>query len=781
MAGSFSSLADALQAMTVSVDVDGPDEPKISDSGVIEIPTDDGGVVVSFGNVKSKKTGFDDNLADKVGGGQLIADQLLQGIDADDKSRAEWLATRERGIDLLGFKLEDPRGDVGSSSSPLEGMATVRHPVLAHAVLQAQATAAGELLPAGGPVKAETIGPETEQTSQEAEALEKDLNDYLTNHAPEYYPETRRALFWSSFGGSSFKKVYNCPIRRRPVSESVDAKDIIISAAATDLTNVSRLTHQIVMRPSVMKRMQLSSIYLDVYLGQPSYEPNQVDEKQAEVEGISVRIDRPEDQPFTVYECYCELDLDEFAPKQFKGKGIPLPYRVTIEKTSRALLEIRRNWNEEDEQCLPRKVFVKYPYVEAMGIYGIGLLHILGNADTALTAAWRIMLDNGMFSNFPGMIVDKAASKQLTNEFRVPPGGAVQLDFGGRPANQVIGPLPYRNLDAAFLQFIGSVQDTVQKLAGAAEMQVGEGRQDAPVGTTIALIEQATKIQSEVHKGLHAAQSEEFKLLKERFREDPEAIFRHNPRSEVMKMLMDREGLKQVEQDDDAAQKKRADLFLAALDSCEIVPVADPNAPSHIHRIMKFQALKQLQMGNPRIDSDEVDRIGIRLLGFDSDALIKPPAPQSQQPDPRLLTAMAAMKKAMNDEAELQFKMQSMGATMQDKAAERATKEKIEGLRLQIEQMIHSADAQNTAQQGQQKITGEIIKAHSQQQHDLTKHREGLLADYVKQKGQQQHDMAKHQSGMMSDHVMQAKDHRHAFILGQQALLGQENDNGDQG
>lgn len=766
-------LPDA-QDIVVDVVSDG-DEPRFDEkTGALEIPTGDGGLIVSFGNKPTKETGFGDNLAEGMQEGELsrIAMNLLEGIEADNKSRAEWLSTRERGIELLGLKIEDPQGDVGGSTAPVEGMSRTRHPVLLEATLKSQATACSALLPAAGPAKAEVIGEATEETYQLAEVLEADFNDYLTNRAPEYYPDTRRSLFWSSFGGSSFKKVFSCPLRMRPVSESVDAKDMIISAGATDLINATRVTQQIITRPSMMKRLQLAGVYRDVPLGQPTPEPNQVDQKKAEVEGLSIRIDRPEDQPYTVYECYCELDLDEFAPKQFKGKSVPLPYRVTVEKDSRQILEIRRNWKEGDPQCLRRKTFVKYPYVEGMGIYGIGLLNILGNSTTALTAAWRIMLDNGMFANFPGGIVDKAASRQLSNEFRIPPGGMVQLDFGGRNASQVYGQLPYRNLDNVFVQFITSMQQTTERVGGAAETPVGEGKQDAPVGTTLALIEQQTKVESEVHKGLCTAQAEELQLIRECFREDPSAFWRHNPRSKTLKLMMQQRGLTAFEQDEEKAEKRKQDLFLAALNACEIVPVADPNTPTHLHRLMKVQGLVQLAgRPNSRIDQEEVDRIAIRMLGFDAETLILPPAPPSTQPDPNVLKAQAELMKAQASLMSVQQKAQSGDRDAQIKLEQMQADVKIAEMNLEKEKLIHESNIQQTVVKSQgdamrqsQKLRADFVNRQMDRQAGIQKHRQTIAAG-----------IHKHERGLAANSLSQMLDHAHQRVMTSESQNGAAN------
>lgn len=655
----------------VEVETDAPESVRVDPiTGAIEVDQPDGGVVVDLNPEKpAKEEDYDANLAMDMDDAELsvIAETLLDGIGSDEDSRSEWLATRAAGMDLLGFKIETPPSDPGLS--PQESLSKVRHPLLAQAVLFSQATAAGELLPSRGPVKVSNEGnrPDGDQL---AEALEKDLNHYLTTTASEYYPDTRRGLFWSSFGGCVFKKVYNCPIRRRPLSETVDAKDIIVSNASTDLANAGRVTHQITMRPSLMRRMQVAEVYRDVELTQPTLDKTQVDEKEESIVGVNVNVqDRPEDQPYTVYETYCELDLDEFAPTQFKGKKIPLPYRVTLEKDSRVILEIRRNWDKDDKQCLPKKYLVKYPYVEAMGLYGIGLLHILGNTDSALTAAWRLLLDSGMINNFPGGLIDKAATKQSTNHIHVPVGALAPIDLGGRDIRAIAMAMPGKPLDAVFAQFITSVEGSGKSLGGTAEMNVGEGKQDAPVGTTLALIEQATKVMSDVHKGLHAAQAEEFQLLRDRFRDDPEAFWRHNKK---------------------CTMSWNEELFLAALEDCSIVPVADPNTPSHLHRIMKVTALKQIASTNPNMNKDEVDKEALRVIGYeDVDRFFLPPAPPNAMPDPALMMAQATLitAEAKKKDVELKPVLAAARAQVDDKKIK--SSERVEAMKVASTLAIH--------------------------------------------------------------------------------------------
>jgi hypothetical protein len=668
------------------VATDDPDAVETNDDGIsLKLP--DGSVVIDLSppsNDNASKR-FDDNLAMEMAAGRLLTlgEALLEGIDADIQSRTEWETTRSRGIELLGLKLEDPRSDVGASSAPLESMSTVRDSTLLEAVLQAQSNAIGELLPSDGPVKIKNVGQETEQSDQIAESFETEFNHYLTDVATEYYPDTKRMLFWTMFGGSGWKKVYSCPIRRRPVAESIDANDLIVSNAATDLWNAGRVTHRMTMRPSVMKRMQFLKVYRDIPLGQPSATQNKVEDKKDSIEGVRPTVNqRPEDQPYTLYECYCEWDLDEYAPRQFKGKSIPLPYRVTIDKDSREILEVHRNWKEDDEACLPRKYFVRYPFVEGLGIYGIGLVHILGNASAALTAAWREMLDAGMFANFPGFIILKQLTRQLTNEFRVPPGGSVAIDSPtGRVADGV-APLPYKDVSPGLLGLVKIIQDNAQRLGGTANLPIGEGKQDAPVGTTLALIEQATKVEGAVHKGLHHAQAEEFQLLKERFKEDPEAFWRH-----------------------DTANKSQwtEETFLAALANCELIPVADPNTPSHMHRLMKAMAVVQLDQLYPGLyDKRALNKRVLAMIKLDDgDSLfLPPPDPNAQQPpDPNQIAAQAKLLQAQTGQQKNALQAQAAAAELQNSQADRQSKENVETMKLAESLVVHGSNADQANQQ----------------------------------------------------------------------------------
>lgn len=705
-------------------------EDVLEDDDALVTTNPDGSVVVDFNKrakIDKPNSGFYSNLADDIEEGELerISSELMGEIENDARSREEWLQIRTRGIELLGYRIEDPRGDLGTSSAPLEGMATVRHPILSEAVLRFQANARGELLPASGPVKVradvppvpegQTPGPQ--QTQDLADALEKDFNHYLTTTASEYYPDTDRMLFWIGFGGLGIKKVYNCPIRRRPVSESINAEDLIVSNAAVNLQSSGRVTHRIKMRPSILKRMQLVGAYRDVDLPtEVAVTPQNILEKKTnEIQGIKPQNPaiRPQDQDQEIYETYCELDIDGYEHKD-KGEvtGLRLPYKVSIHVPSQKVLEVRRNWLKDDKLYMPREYFVDFAFVPAFGFYPLGLVHILGNTAMTLTAAWREMVDNGMFSNFPGFIYSKQAGRQLSNQFRVPPGGGIGLDTGGGSIKDSIMPLPYKDVSAAFSNFIQHVEEYGQKLGSTAEMNIGEGKQEAPVGTTLALIEQATKLMDAVHKRLHAAQAKEFQLLKERFKEDPEAFWRYNKRPSIQ---WDKQ------------------QFMDALENSMVVPVADPNNPTSLHRIAKATAIKQLQMQSPNLyDPMAIDKRIMKITGVDPDGLfLQTPAPSP--PDPRLEAIKAKgdqeLIRAKTAETQARIKAASAAQTSEDKAADRESRERIEAmkigqerLRILNESIIHAHDEEKAQIQLEHNMRMKEQETHQKLQQSALQH-----------------------------------------------------------
>ena len=735
----------------------------------------------------------------------------MEDIEKDNQSRKEWLETRAAGIQLLGLKLEEPRS--GLDSATLEGMSTIRHPLLLESSLRFQANARGELLPAAGPVKVRNdtpprprvpepmpppqtpampppggppggppgmppqmghnggppLGgpqappsvpppnppqPEAAQappfstandTEELSSALETDMNHYLTAVATEYYPDTDRMLFYVGFGGQGFKKVYNCPLRQRPVSESVDAENLIVNDSANSLGDCGRITHHIKMRPSTLKRMQILGAYLDIEIPSAHASPvkNAVDRAKDEVQGINPQPQRPVNAEHDIYETYCELDIAGFEHKKGrKVTGLQCPYKVTIHKESRKVLEVRRNWLEDDKLCMPKQYFVEFPFVRALGFYGIGLVHIAGNTTRTLTAGWREMLDAGMFASFPGFIYAKGAGRQLTNQFRVPPGGGIGLDVGTGRLQDSVMPLPYKDPGAGFVQFMAHVEEVGQRVSGTAEVQVGEGSQEQPVGTTMALIEQATKVMDAVHKRLHAAQATEFKLLKDRFHEDPESFWRHNKKPSV------------------PWQKEQ---FLKALDNANLVPVADPNNPTSLHRISKAVALKTLQSGNPSIyDPVAVDTRIMRIINIDPEGLFSKGGPAP--PDPKMVAlqqkAQADLVKAKMAELQLQVTVASKVQDSKEKAMDRASKEKIAQMQLELEQLriiqervIHGHDLDADQRMRMEELKAEQANRYLEAQSAHVQHSTQLVSDHLLHGQSIQSEHAKHDKTMVDNHL----------------------------
>lgn len=686
------------------------------ESGSVSVPTPEGGVVVQLDALRrgddDGEEDFYDNLAEDMDEQKLstIANDLFEAVSADDASRSNYLATRARGLDYLGLKLPDPKSSVNDGASPIEGMSSVTNPLLLEAILKGWASTVGELLPANGPVKIRDDGEETALDDIQADALERDFNHYLTKVATEYYPDTSHMILWGPyFGGSGFKKIYRCPMRRRPVSESVDPKDLIVSDTTKDLRSCARITHAIEMRPSVMKRMQLLGAYRDVTLTQPVSAPNTVDEKIAGIQGTQAVQQRPEDQPYNLWETQCELDLDEYAPAQFKGKGLPLPYIVTMDRDSREILALRRDWREDDEECERKRIWVKYPYVPGPGFYGTGLLNILGNASAAMTAAWREALDAGMFASFPGGLIAKMGNRQNTTNIRVSPGEFAPIETSNMPISQVVMGMPYRDVTPGLMTLIDKVTAQAKEVGGTADIPAAEGIQNVPVGTMLAQIEQATKVMAAAHKGMHQAQSEEFDLILGLFRDCPDDFVRCSR-------------IKNTN-----ANPWTEQTFLAALANCNLVPVSDPNVPSHIHRVAKALALIQLYMVPgmaPRMDSKELLLRCLRAIKEDPNGLVVDPPPQQAQPNPDMLKAQAQMVSAQSSMEKARQAAITLGKQEELKQLELQAQERHASLELAREMIIHQADQAKIAHEQEMertRLAAEKEKADREHAHEREK------------------------------------------------------------
>jgi hypothetical protein len=661
----------------------GEDKTTVDEKGnVLEIEHPDGSISISLDgrpindNEEERDTSsWFRNLVEDIDEGELnrIASELITGVEDDIESRREWIEDRAKGIKLLGLKIEVPNLQGSTDGAPIEGMSKVRHPLLLEAVLRFQANARSEMLPTDGPVKIRNDSNNASlQQDQMANALQRDLNHYLTATASEYYPDTDRMLFMLGFGGTSFKKIYYCPLRNRPVSESVDADDLIVNNLATDLQNAKRITHRVMMRPSTVKRLQILGVYRDIDLSTPKEaELDSYKREKNSQQGITAENMKPDDRDREIYECYCELDIQGFEHR-FKGKmsGLEIPYRVTIDVSTRQILSIVRNYSEETKELPESKEhFVKYTFVPGMGFYDIGLLHILGNTTNAITAAWRELLDAGMYNNFPGFLMADTGARQNTNIFRVPPGGGALVKTNGMPITQAIMPLPYKEPSGALMNLVGQIADTGMRVGGVSEAAVGEGKQDAPVGTTLAMIEQATKVLNSVHKRMHSAQAREFQLLVDCFKDNPESFWQRNNRP---------------------SYPWDEKTFNAAIKDCDLVPQADPNTSSQAQRLMKIAALKQIAGMNPSLyDPIAVDMAALQALGWSNPQQFMIPASSQSKPPPELIKAMADME---NDKVMAQARMMDS----QTRAMETEAKIELDRMKAEIE-AARAAETGNNA------------------------------------------------------------------------------------
>ncbi len=686
-------------------------------SGVVQVQLEDGtqvdthadGSILVTLDSDAAPESFDDddfgaNLAERLSQAALsnIATEVIEGVEADILTRTDLVSQYEMGIDLLGTHIED----VSTPSTAGRSISRIGHPLLLESMIKAHAGAEAEMLPAEGPAKVMTIGEPTEGEEQLAADFESDFNYYLTEIAKEYYPDTSRMLMSEFYCGNGYKKIYRCAMRDRPVSESVSMLDLIVSEEATDLDNAIRVTHQVQMTRAQLKRMQIAGRYRDVDLGMSMAQPRPGVAAAKQAEGLSTTSQRPQDIPYLLWETDIELDTEQH---QIDGKwereapkGLPLPYKVTVDRQTREVLGVWRNWKDGDRFYRRHNMYVRYGMVPSnLGFHYWGFLHILGNHTRALRAIWRLMVDCGMFSNFPGGVKLRGV-RTATNEIAPSPGEWIDIDAPmGNDIREMLMPLPYKAIDAVFMQLAEMIQEGAQQLGGSVMIETGEGRTNVPVGTVMSMIEQQTQVMAGVHRRNHQAQKEELRKLRELFVENPEDLWR-----------LARDPKRQW-----SVGQEFADLNL--------VPASDPNIPAQVHRIMQAWALSQIAMANPELyDMHEVNIRLLRTIRIAApDALLVQPqqqgpmAPPAPSPDEQLkLTAL--QEKGKQDAARHGMKMQEMATTAQSDAQERQQDAQTAAL----ESADRAADRQESAQAVSLKAETERMKLEAEQkklQHQL--------------------------------------------------------------
>ena len=668
----------------VDGDGDGPDI-RIDLGGMLEVG-DDGSIgAPAVHTHRDENENFGENLAERpemqsaLAG---IAAEIIEGVDADEMSRADWISQYTKGIDLLGLKIEEL--NQSQSQGRKRDVSRANDTTLIEAMVKYEAGAEAELCPAGGPVKVPTIGRVSKGEEQLAKDFEDDFNYYLTDVAEEYYPDTAMMLMHQGFCGLGYKKVYFCPIRRRPVSESVLAPNLIVSEEATDLKSARRVTHQIEMIKSQLRRMQIVGQYRDFDIGMPqgigSGIGGQAQRKVRESEGRVVIAQRPQDTSYVIRECDTDLDIDQYG---IDGKferaapwGLPLPYKVTVEANTRQVLGIWRNWNPKDQLYLKRNAYVKFGLVPGLGFHNWGFLQLLGNQTRNMRSILRLLITAGMFANFPGGMKGKSA-RTATNEIAPAPGEFVDVDLPpGTDLSKVVVPLPYKSIDPALVQVLEMIKQDAMRLGGTVMLEVGEGRTNVPVGTVLAMIEQQIQVMAAVHKRNHRAQREELNKLRELFADDPSQLslmVRNRPR-------------------DPAVVARQWELAQEFMD-LNLQPASDPNVPSQVHRVMLANVLIMLAQTNQNIyDIVEVHRSALQAIGADPDRFLVRPEQQQQQapaPDPKVLAAIqknqndqiATAQKAQADADKVQLGREQIQADLAKSVAENTTQREVEQMK----------------------------------------------------------------------------------------------------
>ena len=495
-----------------SVDLDEGSEAEVvvEDETIVEGPDiniefeDDGGVVVDFDpRMSAPDTGdFYANLADTLDDNVAaqISAQLVEEYEANKNGRKDW--------ELLGFKYEE-------RSEPFRGATGVTHPLLAEAVTQFQAQAFGELLPAGGPVRTEIIGKVTPEVENQADRVRHFMNYQITCVMKEYTPEFDQMLFYLPLSGSTFKKVYYDEFLGRAVSKFVPAEQLIVPYMATDLETAENVTHVIQITENDLRKKQVAGFYSDVEVSPSQTEPSQVREEMDDIAGVEPTI---VDKEVTLLECHVDLDIEGYEDTGADGEptGIKLPYIVTVSEDTGKLLSVRRNYSQDDTNYKKNQYFVHFKFLPGFGFYGLGLIHMIGGLSRTATAALRQLIDAGTLANLPAGF--KARGLRIRNDDDpLSPGEFRDVDAPGGAIRDSLMLLPYKGADQTLFQLMGFCVEAGQRFAAVSNLQVGDGNQQAAVGTTIAMLEQGAKVMSAIHKRLFSAQQEAFMLLAEVF------------------------------------------------------------------------------------------------------------------------------------------------------------------------------------------------------------------------------------------------------------------------
>lgn len=566
-------LTDILQDDTpaVTVEITDPEDVKI---GVGDVEID---LMPGEGSGYAEK--FDDNLAEYMTEAELgaLASDLMELVDSDITSRKDWVDMYVRGLEVLGMRYEE-------RTEPWEGACGVYSTVLTEAAIRFQSETIIETFPAAGPVKTEIIGAIDKLKEEAAERVRDDMNYKLTEEMPEYRPEHERMLYNLGLAGAAFKKVYKDPSLGRQTAIFVPAEDIIIPYGAASARTAERVTHTMRKTKNDIRKLQVAGFYRDVELGEPVTFHTDIEKKKAEDQGYTLS----DDNRYQILEICVDWDM----PGYEDDDGIARPYVVSIDRSTQKVLAIYRNWDEADELKLKNQHFVQYTYVPGFGVYGLGLIHIIGGYARAGTSIIRQLVDAGTLSNLPGGLKSRGL-RIKGDDTPIAPGEFRDVDVPSGSVRDNIMALPYKEPSQVLMALLNQITDEARRLGSVADMKVSDMSANAPVGTTLAILERQLKTMSAVQARVHYSMKEEFKLLKRIIRDNTPGVYEYTPAGGNPKA-------------------KRADY-----DTVNIIPVSDPNSATMAQRIMQYQAAIQLAQGAPQIyDLPQLHRQMLEVLGI---------------------------------------------------------------------------------------------------------------------------------------------------------------------
>ena len=576
-------------------------EIEIEDPEAVHIGLD--GLEIDIEKEEAGPDQFDANLAEYMNDSALdaLGSELVSDVDKDLMDRKDWIRTYVDGLKLLGLKYEE-------RTEPWQGACGVFHPMLTESVVRFQSEAMMETFPAMGPVKTQIVGAIDLLAEESAARVRDDMNYQLTEVMVEYRPEHEKMLWSLPLAGSAFKKVYFDPSKGRQVAMFIPAEDIVVPYGASNLESAERVTHVMRKTPNELKKLMAAGFYSEVELGEPSHELDEIEKQKAEEMGLSAT----QDNRFRVLEMHVDLDLEGFEDVDKKGEptGIALPYVVTVEKGTGKVLAIRRNWYEGDSLHLKRQHFVHYQYIPGFGFYGYGLIHLIGGYAKSSTMLIRQLVDAGTLSNLPGGLKSRGL-RIKGDDTPIAPGEFRDVDVPSGSIRDNILPLPYKEPSQVLFALFQNIVQEGRSFASSGDMNVSDMSSNAPVGTTLALLERTLKVMTAVQARLHYAMKQEFKLLKVIIADYTPEDYDYEPEG----------GNRDV---------KRSDY-----DAVDVIPVSDPNAATMAQKIVQYQAVLQLAQSAPQLyDLPLLHRQMIEILGIKNAAKLVPTEDDALPIDP---------------------------------------------------------------------------------------------------------------------------------------------------